>query len=898
MNYHDKTIDFTARTLHTDVKVGLTESQLEGVVNRNGYNVLSKKKRKSFFGKLTECLKEPMLIILIFSFIIALGTGLGGYLKTGQGDFTECIGIFLAIILSVSITLFMEGSSEKAFLELNKIYDNVTVKVIRNGQIIVVNRKYVTVGDLLIIENGDKIVADGRLTESEGLSVDESALTGESHSIEKDANVTLNEATPLAERKNYLYSGTFVSSGNGKMIVTAIGDDTEMGKIAGELKSDKSEQSPLQYKLAKLGKIIAITGFACAFSVFVISFVRLALTGSLNFTTAQELFISCIVLIVAAVPEGLPTIVAVSLALGMIKLAKENALIKKMIATETAGAVSVICSDKTGTLTQNKMTVRRICSSEFCSVPDKRVKEVLVQNFICNSTANILTAGKKSVKTGSGTECALLEAVKDKVKNADFLEYRRSYPVVYREPFTSESKFMITVIKSGEKFRVLLKGAPEKVLSRCNLSEGQKQKIFKDMSVWQKKARRVICFAHCDLTSFENPDGLPFVYDGFATLFDPLRQDVKEAVKDCLSAGIKVKILTGDNINTATAIAEELNLPCGSGDVINAADLEKLDDRNFIKAVSRVSVIARSTPIVKLRVVKALKSLGEVVAVTGDGINDAPAIKRADIGIAMGVSGSEITKEAADVVLLDDSFATVVKTVAFGRNVFKNLQRFILFQLSVNLSALLFVTVCAVIGLPSPFNTLQLLWINVIMDGPPAITLGLEQGGRGLMKAKPIDKKESIVSAKMLVRIIFNGVFIGGVMIAQYLTNFLSVKSIEQLSAAFTLFVFFQLFNAFNSRELGAESIFESIGKNKIMVVTFSLVLVIHIVIVQFAYKVFGIYPMSLLSWIKCSAAAFSIIAVSELYKGCYRTVKKFVTRKTLDVKNGSQELKIAAANK
>ena len=872
MYFYDKSIDYSVKSLSSNISDGLNEKNYRQSAIKYGKNVLTKKKKKGFFSRFFSALKEPMLIILLFGFMITFGTNLGKFLKTGEGDFSECFGILFAVILSVSITLIMEGSSARAFETLNKIYDNVAVRVIRGGKTVTVSQADIAVGDIVLIESGDKIVADGRLLESEALTVDESALTGESISSKKDATVIHATGTSLAERKNSVFSGTFVTNGRAKMLVTAIGDKTEIGSIAGELDKESETASPLQTKLSKLGKIITAIGASSAVLVFVISAVRLALQGGLTFASVQELFISCIVLIVAAVPEGLPTIVAVSLALNMIKLAKGNALIKKMTATETAGAVSVICSDKTGTLTMNKMSVVSVCLNEFCVDAEKIKSEVLNQNFVCNSTADIIRKGKNTQVKGSGTEGALIYAFIKSNPRVDYSEFRKRFTVIDREPFSSDKKTMTTTIDVRGTVRKLLKGAPEKVLPQCELTEKQVKKLFYDMQAHQKKARRILCFAHRDLRASGQEK---YVFDGYVALADPVRKDVYKAVSDCKSAGIKVKILTGDNVVTALAVAKELNIIDNESEVINASELESLDDETLKKVIPKITVIARSTPIIKLRIVRALKSIGEVVAVTGDGINDAPAIKHADVGIAMGISGSEITKEAADVVLLDDGFSTVVKAISFGRNVYKNLQRFILFQLSVNLSALLFITVCAILNLPAPFNTLQLLWINVIMDGPPALTLGMESASDKLMKNKPVKRSDGIVGLKMLLRILFNGAFIGVVMIMQYTTNFLGVAENEKSNAIFTTFILFQLFNAFNSRELGSESIFKSIGRNKIMVVTFLSVFMLHLFIVQVCSPLFGVNPMSIFSWIKILSVTASIIAVSEIYKFIYRVYKK-----------------------
>lgn len=879
MDFYGLSIEKSITILNSNKIMGLGSKEQKVSAQKFGKNLLSKQKKQSFIARFFCAFKEPTLLILLFGFIIAFGTNLGKLFKTGEGDFSECLGILFAVLVSVFITLIMEGSSEKAFETLNKIYDNIAVRVIRSGKIITISQQEVLVGDILLIESGDKIVADGRLIESQDLYIDESALTGESLPSKKDASIIYSHSLPLAERKNCVFSGTFVAGGNGKMLVTAIGDKTEMGSIAGELSTQKQKGSPLQIKLAKLGKMITIIGACSAILVFIISGVRIYLQGQMSFENIQELFISCIVLIVAAVPEGLPTIVAISLALNMIKLAKSNALIKKMTATETAGAVSVICSDKTGTLTQNKMKVVSICYNNLCSENKTDINEVLKQNFVLNSTANLITDGKRVKEQGNATECALLYVYQNGKNKKNYLDYRNEFTVIDRVAFTSKNKYMTTTIMSDRiGVRTLLKGAGEVVLNMCELSIAQKDIILGQMSVHQKMARRVICFAHKEGQNEQDR----FIYDGFVAIADPIRKEVYKSISDCKRAGIKVKILTGDNKLTAFAIAQQLKVCDNLSQVIESTELEKLSDKELKRILPKITVIARSTPSIKLRVVRALKSMGEVVAVTGDGINDAPAIKHADVGIAMGISGSDISKEAADIVLLDDSFATVVKAIAFGRNVYKNLQRFILFQLSVNLSALFFITVCAILNLPSPFNTLQLLWINVIMDGPPALTLGLESASANVMNFNPVKRNDHIVGFSMFIRIIFNGLFIGTVILLQYLFNFLNLGAKELKGGIFTLFILFQLFNAFNSRELGSESIFKSIGKNRIMLFTFGLVFLLHFVIVQALGGLFMVNPLSALSWVKLMLTAFSIVIVCEVYKLVYRT---FVKRPKLNNK-------------
>lgn len=830
-----------------------------------GANIMTKRKAKSTFSKIIDALTEPMMLILAFSFIVTFGSSLGKFLKTGETDFMECTGILVAIGLSVAITVIMENNSQKAFNALEKIYENINVKVIRSGNVTLVKRENIVVGDVIVLSAGDKIIADGRLLSCKELTVDESSLTGESVPVRKNSTAVYEKQIPLADRKNMVYSGTFVTGGEGKMLVTAVGNSTEIGVIAGELSKNKDGVSPLNQKLNKLTKTVTVIGGIVAAFVLVLSVIRLITSNAVNFESVSEALISSIVLVVASVPEGLPAIVAVSLALNMTKLSKENALIKKLIATETAGAVSVICSDKTGTLTENRMTVSKICTSNYCTEPEKYTKEVTFENFCINSTADLIKG--KSVKfQGSGTEGALLVSY-EKSTGKSYTELRKAYKILDRKPFSSDTKIMSTTIDKNGVQRTLIKGAPEKILPLTGLTDGQKKTVLEGMRNYESKGMRIIAFAHSDGDSAVE-------FDGYAVVADPIRKDVLNAVKVCKKANIKIKMLTGDNIYTATAIAKELSLTGGGKEAVNGDELMRLSDEQLKTALKSVTVVARSTPALKLRIVKALKESGEVVAVTGDGINDAPAIRHADIGVAMGVTGSEITKEAADVILLDDSFSTIVKAISFGRSVYRNLQRFILFQLTVNLSATLFIIISMLTGGGAPFNALQLLWINIIMDGPPALTLGLEKPDSKLMENKPVGRKNSIVSKKMLARISFNGLVMAIILTLQAKFNFIGCSNLEKNGVLFTLFILFQLFNAFNSRQLGKESAFCNLSNNKIMPFAFLLTFLIQILIMQVGYKTFGVSPLSFAVWVKTVLAASTITVISEFYKLVYRFIK------------------------
>ena len=659
------------------------------------------------------------------------------------------------------------------------------------------------------------------------------------------------------------------------MLVTGVGNDTEFGQIAQELSSIEKTTTPLQEKLDKLGKQITVLGASAAAIVFAIEVLQFVMNGQLNLDTVSDAFITSIVLIVAAVPEGLPTIVAVSLALNIIKMSKENALVKKMIACETIGCVNIICSDKTGTLTENRMTVQKIYTGGELIDPEQLKDEMLLKNYCINSNANISEEDGSWSFIGNPTEGSLLAAAAK--AGVDYQELRQAADIVRVFPFSSQNKDMSTIVRENGKEILYVKGNPEKIISLCTgISEEEKEKNFHLMEEFQNKAGRLLAFAHKELEGQYNDEeqdeveqGL--IYDGFVVISDPLSPDVYESIRNCRSAGIEVKMLTGDNIRTARAIANELHMLDDDHIAVEAADIEKLTDEELKEALKKIQVIARSTPLVKMRVVKLLKEQGNVVAVTGDGINDAPAIKHADVGIAMGIAGTDVTKEASDMVLLDDSFSTIIKAVQWGRGIYENFKRFIQFQLTVNVSSVV-VVICSILaGFSAPFTALELLWINIIMDGPPALTLGLEPIRPDLLKHKPTRRNENIISKKMLLRIFVNGIFISVIFMLQHFKNFLGAAPEEEATVLFTLFVLFQLFNAFNCRELDDTPMFKNLLKNKLMLGVFLLVLILQGIITQFGAAVFETVPLSTAMWGKMLLTAFTVIILNEGIKAVKR---------------------------
>lgn len=859
----------------TDSEKGLNPEQVEKSRSTYGTNSFVRRSHESLAKRIWDASTEPMLVMLIFAAIITLAVNITRYFTGGEYNFLECVGIFAAIALSVVITIITEGKSAKAFEALNKINEDTLIKVIRNGEPQLITQKEIVVGDIIMIETGDKIVADGRLLSSNDLSVDESALTGESLPVKKDAEFVCQKSTPVAERANMLYSGCFVSAGNGQMLVTGVGNDTEFGQIAQELSSIEKTTTPLQEKLDKLGKQITVLGASAAAIVFAIEVLQFVMNGQLNLDTVSDAFITSIVLIVAAVPEGLPTIVAVSLALNIIKMSKENALVKKMIACETIGCVNIICSDKTGTLTENRMTVQKIYTGGELIDPEQLKDEMLLKNYCINSNANISEEDGSWSFIGNPTEGSLLAAAAK--AGVDYQELRHAADIVRVFPFSSQNKDMSTIVRENGKEILYVKGNPEKIISLCTgISEEEKEKNFHLMEEFQNKAGRLLAFAHKELEGQYNDEeqdeveqGL--IYDGFVVISDPLSPDVYESIRNCRSAGIEVKMLTGDNIRTARAIANELHMLDDDHIAVEAADIEKLTDEELKEALKKIQVIARSTPLVKMRVVKLLKEQGNVVAVTGDGINDAPAIKHADVGIAMGIAGTDVTKEASDMVLLDDSFTTIIKAVQWGRGIYENFKRFIQFQLTVNVSSVV-VVICSILaGFSAPFTALELLWINIIMDGPPALTLGLEPIRPDLLKHKPTRRNENIISKKMLLRIFVNGIFISVIFMLQHFKNFLGAAPEEEATVLFTLFVLFQLFNAFNCRELDDTPMFKNLLKNKLMLGVFLLVLILQGIITQFGAAVFETVPLSAAMWGKMLLTAFTVIILNEGIKAVKR---------------------------
>ena len=889
--------------LSVTAETGIESKDIDSRRNKYGFNEFTPKEEGSFFDDLKDALSEPMIVILIAAAIISAIVG----------ETHDAIGIVCAIAIGIGIGMVTEGKSKKAAEALSKLTENIEVKVLRDGKIQQIPKNELLPGDIVYIETGDMVPADGRLIESVDLKVREDILTGESDDVSKNADITIPmekieskgkviEQDPIpAKQINMVFGGTLVAYGRGTMVVTSIGDNSEMGKIAQNL-SDENEETPLQLKLGNLGAMIAKVSSAIAGLLFIFMIFKMVSNDTLNVNMsgfmpfldsigpAKTAFTVCVALIVAAVPEGLPTMINMTLAITMQKMAKINALVTKKEACETIGSVSVICSDKTGTLTQNRMTVEVVyVDGRYIDENNTDTNSFFEENCLINSTADIEHCDCEVKYLGSATECALLLYNKDK----DYRKIRSKADVISQKPFTSDTKRMSSLIDNGDSTLLLTKGAPEVLLDLCSfvqkgeniipITEEIKKDILKEIEKLQVKSMRTLGFAYkkigssakeaeaaitiesetLDISLEENN----LVFSGFVGIRDPLRSDVVESVRVANNAGVSVKMLTGDNIITAKAIGEELGLLKNNMRAVEASYIDTLSDEELREEIKTISIVARSKPDSKMRIVSALQYNGEVVAVTGDGINDAPALSKADVGIAMGISGTEVSKNAADIILTDDSFSTIIRGIKWGRGIYDNFQRFVQFQLTVNVVAFLIAIVSQVLGQEMPFTTIQLLWVNIIMDGPPALALGLEPVRDFVLNRKPVNRNANIISKSMIRSIILNASFITALLLAQSTFNILNVTPEQNETVMFSLFAFLALFNAFNCREFGSDSIIPNFTKNKLALQIISITGIAQIVFVQIFKDFFNSVSLDLGLWIKIILVASSIVIVNEVVK-------------------------------
>lgn len=916
MRYYNKSIADTLRYLEVNREVGLDTKDIELRRTKYGYNEFTIKEGKSILDEIFDSIMEPMILILLAAAVIS----------AFAGEVHDAFGILGAIFLGLSIGAITESKSKKAAQALSKLTENIEVKVLRNGKIQVVPKKDLVPGDIVFIESGDLIPADGRLIESINLKLREDMLTGESNDVVKDANANIKmdilygkteiieQDTIPANQKNMVFGGTLVAYGRGKMVVTSIGDSTEMGKIAQNI-GDSDVSTPLQIKLGKLGAKIAILSGAVAFLLCLFMIIKMTTYGVIVVDTsgfipfiqslepAKNAYMVCIALIVATVPEGLPTMVNITLAITMQKMAKINALVTKKEACETIGCVSVICSDKTGTLTQNKMKV------EVAYVDGKYIRDCnyeshsfFEENCLSNSTADIEKEDKSYKYIGSATECALLLFH----NNKDYVDFRRNTKLVSQIPFSSEKKRMSSLIEVNQRNVLLSKGAPEILLERCSyyqdgkevkpITTNKKKEILHEISKLQVKSMRTLGFAYKVIngamdevamtvdTAFDYGGNMEriesskdLIFSGFVGIVDPLRKGVKESIETAYEAGVKVKMLTGDNINTAKAIGAELGLLNDNKKVVEATYIDILSDEELREEINDISIVARSKPETKMRIVQALQANSEVVAVTGDGINDAPALSKADVGISMGISGTEVSKNASDIILTDDSFSTIVDGIKWGRGIYENFQRFIQFQLTINIVAFMIAVISQIMGKEMPFTTIQLLWVNIIMDGPPALALGLEPVRDYVLKRKPIRRKAGIIARSMAVNIAINAFLIITIVHLQEFYNILQATPQEQSTVIFSLFAFSALFNAFNCREFGLNSIIPNFFKNKLALEIIFVTGVVQILFTQIFRAFFNSVALDISMWVKILLLSSMVLVLNEVVKFILRNLKKLI---------------------
>ena len=837
------------KMLKSNKKTGLTKEKVMLKKQKYGENKLRDKPKETLFIKFIKQFNDFMIIILIIASIVSAGIS---YMQ-GENDYIDSIIIIGIVILNAIMGVVQEAKAEKSIEALKQMTPS-KAKVLRDSIENEINAEQLVPGDIILLEAGNYVPADCRLIESYNFKIEESSLTGETEPVLKDAEMICKKDIPLGDQLNMAFMASIVVNGHAKAVVTETGMNTKVGKIANMIIQDEAPETPIQKKLGQVGKILGIVCLAICLVIFLI--------GLIKNIDPMEMFMTSVGLAVAAIPEGLPAIVTIMLSIGVTKMAKNNSIIRKLPAVETLGSSRVICSDKTGTLTQNKMTVVEIKAQE----PSFAIELATM----CTDCHILYKQGKTEVQ-GEATEIALVQNGLNNNKNKT--ELYRQMPRISEIPFDSNRKMMTTIHKVGNKYRVITKGAPDVLLNKCKNTIGEKQRIQKDNLKMAEKALRVIAVAYKDLERLpsnidtENIEReLNFV--GLIGMIDPPREGVKEAVRTCKRAGIKTVMITGDHIATAKAIAKDLNILGTHDKAITGQELDKIPQKKLEKEIRDYAVFARVTPEHKVRIVKAWQSTGAVVAMTGDGVNDSPALKNADIGIAMGKNGTDVAKNASDMILTDDNFVTIVEAVKQGRNIYDNIKKAIHFLIATNIGEIVTIFMGLVLGFKSPLLAIQLLWVNLVTDSLPAIAIGLEPPEKDIMNRKPISKQKGIFADGLWNKIIVEGIMLGMLTLVTFSIGNKYYGIEVGRTMAFVAIGLLELVHSFNIKS--EQSIFKiGILENKFLIGSFILGILVQtiVVIIPALADIFKLVPLNQTQWLITLIISILPIPIIELQK-------------------------------
>ncbi|MEI5991110.1 calcium-translocating P-type ATPase, PMCA-type [Enterococcus termitis] len=871
MEAYKQPIETIIKEVNTNKEQGLTGQEVKKRLAEHGANKFHEAKKESIVKKFLHSLSDFTTIILLVAAAISFYTAIA----TDHGDYFEGILIIAIVVINAVLAIVQEGNAEKSLAALQDM-NKQSSSVLRDGKVETIDAEDVVVGDILVLESGSMITADARLIQASQLRVEESALTGESEPIEKDSEYIGKQDAPIGDQINMVFKGCTVANGRGRAIVTATGMQTEMGKIAGLLNDDVTQQTPLQKRLNQLGKRISFIALGAAALVFII--------GELQGEPILEMFMTAVSLAVAAVPETLMVIVTLTLAYGVQKMAKKHAIIRRLPAVETLGTANVICSDKTGTLTQNKMRVRRVWSrgDEVTDTEDAmtdEAMEVLKMASLCTDVI-VDKDGDDLVIKGNPTEAAIVRAVEENYHTKAELEEK--YPRIGEIPFDSERKMMTTVHKMGKKYISVTKGAFDVLLTRFRFGDVEQAAVVNDR--FGKRALRVIAVGYAiydeeptDITSEALEKNLRLL--GLIGMIDPPRPESKGAIARAKKAGIKTVMITGDHVVTAGAIAKELGILTDKSEALTGSELQKMSDDELDSRVKSLSVYARVTPEDKIRIVKSWQRTGAVVAMTGDGVNDAPALKASDVGCAMGITGTDVAQGAADMILTDDNFATIVDAVAQGRAVYRNIRKAVNFLLSCNISEIFIVLIAMLLGWGAPFTAVQLLFVNVVADGLPGFALGKEPAENGIMDEAPIPRNEGIFARGLWQKIGINAfVFTVITLFGFYLgANVDSVSYFFEASheigqtVAFLILAYSSILHVFNVRS--TESIFRvklSTNKSLFEMAVLAVIITTVIALLPFTQELFGLVPIGMNHWLLVMGLSIIPIFVNEMIKFHY----------------------------